>query len=86
MTQYRRRGLVTAVQWRGDNIEEVRKVLEPQEFKYETSPSGHTLVVYGGQCFVPAVGDWIVRHASFRIRRLEPFAFDALYEPVKETP
>lgn len=68
---------VEAVQWTGDNLEEIRKFLP----KHTVRKSLFQSILISG--WIVPEKDYIIKHSPIAFRNLRPDIFTATYEPVE---
>jgi hypothetical protein len=74
---------VRAVQWRGDNLNEIAAFHHGGRF--EVSPEGTCLVIATLEGMMQArPGDWIIEGVKGEIYPCKPDIFEATYEPLPE--
>lgn len=83
----KKRIVVDAVQWNGDNYEEVRNLIIGSEIGYKSISIGphDVLEAQVRGVFISAnIGDWIIKDMANRLYTLHGDVFTATYEQVKE--
>ena len=82
MTKYRKKPIIIeAVQWTGDNLEELRDFV-PEEFRYNKVSEPMGIRTLEGVMTV-SVGDWIIKGIQGEFYPCKPDIFEATYEAVK---
>jgi len=81
-TKYRKRPVeVEAVQWTGENIEEIHAFMAPSKPGY-LSQFSNADELLGLKSGVAGVGDWVIRDPETQtFSHLSPDIFEATYEP-----
>jgi hypothetical protein len=82
---YRKKAVeVEAVQWTGENIEEIRAFLRPEEFTQNSGNGSLWLRLRREGLGMVFKGRFIVRHGDGKLERFAPEIFEATYEPVDQ--
>ncbi len=74
--------VIEAIQWTGDNAQEVREFM--REASYGWNPGSHAWVIVtleGNMSALP--GDWIIKGVKGEFYPCKPDIFAATYEPVE---
>lgn len=85
MTQYRKKPVVIeAVQWRGDNVDEVFRIADGSSLHFGHSPGKAQFDIGTLEGMMRAnVGDWIIKGVKGELYPCKPDIFAATYELVQ---
>jgi hypothetical protein len=85
---------IDAVQWTGDNFEEIRDFAAGEECPAQLVERGWVVALDGGDLYLstlegvmtPAVGDWIIRGVAGEYYSCKPDIFARTYESAERNP